>query len=152
MSLLFTIIPLIAQTNDEYAIALEVRSEGVEIQRVDTQEWIALPRRAVTPIGVGDTVRILRDGRASMQFTQASSMLLLPGSEYLVETLEQDGDAETVHLSFSGVSILNMSDIDNFRLSGRTITVTDVNGVAGFWSDDLSDDAVAVTVGSGTME
>lgn len=152
LSLLLTITPLVAQTNDEYAIALDVRSEGVEIQRVDTQEWIALPRRAVTPIGVGDTVRILRDGRASMQFTDASSMLLLPGSQYLVEALAQDNDSQTVHLTFSGVTILNMSDIENFRLTGRTITVTDVNGVVGFWSDDLSEDAVTVTVGTATIE
>ena len=67
--LIIMLLPILgtlhAQT-DELAATLEVLSAGVEVQRVNTANWIAVKIEAI--VGVGDTIRTDKTGKARITF------------------------------------------------------------------------------------
>ncbi|MBA3868454.1 MAG: FecR domain-containing protein [Anaerolineae bacterium] len=64
--LLLPILGIIHAQSDELAATLEVLSSGVEVQRVNTTNWIAVKLEAI--VGVGDTIRTDKTGKARITF------------------------------------------------------------------------------------
>lgn len=71
----------------ELAAVLEVLSEGVEVQRVNTADW--LPVRVEAIVGVGDSIRTDATGRVRITyFADGTDTELLPNTEYLINRFE----------------------------------------------------------------
>jgi hypothetical protein len=80
------------QTQNELAATLEVLSAGVEMQRVNTVNWIPLRVEAV--VGVGDTLRTDATGRARITFfADGTDTELLPNTEYRINAFSGDESA-----------------------------------------------------------
>lgn len=87
-------IGLRAQSN-ELAATLEVLESGVEVQRVNTANWIAVNIEAI--VGVGDIIRTDETGRARITFfADGVDTDLLPNTEYRIEEFEGDDDSFTL--------------------------------------------------------
>lgn len=90
------ILPMItsAQSN-ELAATLEVLEAGVEVQRANTVNWIAVNIEAI--VGVGDIIRTDDTGRARITFfADGVDTDLLPNTEYRIEQFEGDGESFTL--------------------------------------------------------
>ncbi|MCU0512985.1 MAG: FecR domain-containing protein [Anaerolineae bacterium] len=84
----------VAQDN-ELAAVLEVLSAGVEVQRVNTTNPIAVRVEAI--VGMGDVIRTDNTGRARITFFEdGAETELLPNTEYRIERFQ--GDAETFQI------------------------------------------------------
>lgn len=80
-----------AQAQGELAATLEVLAGGVEMQRVNTVNWIPLRVEAV--VGVGDTIRTDGTGRARITFfADGTDTEILPNTEFRINRFE-GGDA-----------------------------------------------------------
>ncbi|MBC8098851.1 MAG: FecR domain-containing protein, partial [Armatimonadetes bacterium] len=78
------------------AATLEVLSEGVEVKRVDTANWLPVKVEAI--VGVGDVIRTTATGRARITFfVDGTDTELLPDTEYSI--IEFSGDDDTFTLS-----------------------------------------------------
>jgi hypothetical protein len=85
-----------AAAQNELAATLEVLAPGVEVQRVNTVNWIAINIEAI--VGVGDTIRTGSGGRARVTyFADGVDAEIAPESEYRI-------------LGFTG------TDADDYRL------------------------------------
>jgi len=88
----FTLSYSTVGAQDELAAVLEVRSGGVEVQRVNTQQWI--PVRVEAIVGVGDTIRTDGRGRARVIFfADGTDTDLLPDTEYRIEKFQGNDQA-----------------------------------------------------------
>jgi hypothetical protein len=82
----------------ELAATLEVLSGGVEVQRVNTEQWIPVQVEAI--VGVGDRIRTDGSGRANIvYFADGTETEILPDTEYSIDTFE--GTEEAFNLSVS---------------------------------------------------
>ena len=82
----------------ELAATLEVINGGVEVRRVNTEQWISVQVEAI--VGVGDTIRTDDTGRANIvYFADGTETELLPETEYSIDTFE--GSEESFNLSVS---------------------------------------------------
>lgn len=80
ITLLLSALPVQAQDSSELVASLEVLSPGVEVQRVDTSNWV--PIRVETLIGEGDSIRTDATGAARVTlFRDGTSFEIDPGSE-----------------------------------------------------------------------
>lgn len=81
--------------NSELAATLEVLSSGVEVQRVNTANWIAVNVEAI--VGVGDTIRTDDTGSARITFfADGTDTEILPNSTYRIQQFEGDSDSFTL--------------------------------------------------------
>ncbi|MBL8117451.1 MAG: FecR domain-containing protein [Anaerolineae bacterium] len=86
---LFTVSISIASAQGELAATLEVLTDGVEVQRVNTTNWIAVKVEAI--VGVGDVIRTDASGRARITFfSDGVDTELLPETEYRITRFEGD--------------------------------------------------------------
>lgn len=138
-------LPLHAQ--EEYAVPMEITFDTVDIQRVNTEQQIALSAGAVAPVGVGDVLRTSRDGRAFISFGDDSFIFLLPGTTYTIESIVVDDEGFNVVGNLNGVAILRMSHDVRLQTQARDTRIVDGNGLVGIWSDNLSDDVITVAEG-----
>ncbi len=75
-----------AQSN-ELAASLEVLSAGVEVQRVNTSNWISVNLEAI--VGVGDTIRTDATGKARITFfADGVDTDIEPSTEYRITRFE----------------------------------------------------------------
>lgn len=80
----------------ELAASLEVLEPGVEVKRVNTQQWVAVEVESI--IGEGDSIRTDATGTARIIFfTDGTELTLEPGTE--VTILEFRGDASRFNIS-----------------------------------------------------
>lgn len=80
----------------ELAATLEVLAEGVEVQRVNTVNWIGVKVEAI--VGVGDTIRTNATGRARITFFKNGAETdLLPNTEYQINRFS--GDEQSFQIS-----------------------------------------------------
>lgn len=74
----------------ELAATLEVLSSGVEVQRVNTSNGIAVEVEAI--VGVGDIIRTDETGEARITFfADGTDVTIMPESEYRINAFSEDG-------------------------------------------------------------
>jgi len=90
--LVLTVVGLSANAQGELAATLEVLDDGVEVRRVNTEQWIPVSIEAI--VGVGDQIRTNDDGRARIIFfADGTDTELLPNTEYQIDRFEGDDDS-----------------------------------------------------------
>ncbi len=85
--LLLPILGTLHAQSDELAATLEVLSAGVEVQRVNTGNWIEVKIEAI--VGVGDTIRTDKTGKARITFfSDGVDTVLKENTEYRITRFE----------------------------------------------------------------
>jgi len=96
VSIVSLLIGFIVTAQNEFAASLEVLSAGVEVQRVNTANFIAVEIEAI--VGVGDIIRTDETGEARITFfADGTDVTLEPESEYRI--IEFEGDEEDFNLT-----------------------------------------------------
>lgn len=110
-------VQTLAQAQQPLAAVVEITYAGVELKRVDTDEWLPLPVGAQAPFGEGDSLRTDRTGRALLNFGEAAQTLLLPLGEYQLQMFEETDEQFTLNLRLiNGRSIQQIIDPNLIRL------------------------------------
>lgn len=90
--LLAFVTPGFIHAQRELAATLEVLSEGVEVQRVNTVNWISVKIEAI--VGVGDVIRTNSTGRARITFfADGVDTDIEPDTEYRITSFEGRDEA-----------------------------------------------------------
>lgn len=91
-----SVISFVVTAQSEFAATLEVLNSGVEVQRVNTSNFIAVEIEAI--VGVGDTIRTDETGSARVTFfADGTDVTLEPNTEYRIT--EFQGDEEDFQLT-----------------------------------------------------
>jgi hypothetical protein len=157
-----TIITIIASflmsavvvAQDNISAVIDVRYEGVEIQRENTQDWLALPQGAIAFIGAGDTIRTTNTGRVDVLFDDTSHMLLLSNTDFTLISLTSDNDRRSLEGQVNGNAVVETSTpttFDTFSLHLNDLTITHPASLISIWSFADVTDAVTVAVGTATV-
>lgn len=86
----------VVNAQNEFAATLEVLNSGVEVQRVNTANFISVGLEAI--VGVGDTIRTDETGSARVTFfADGTDVTLEPNTEYRI--VEFQGDEEDFQLT-----------------------------------------------------
>lgn len=118
---LLTILPQSLLAQGELAATLEVLSEGVEVKRVNTEQWIPVNIEAI--VGVGDQIRTSEKGRARIIFfADGTETELLANTTYQIDQFS--GNEEGFQLS---VSVLSGQTIQRLNRLLDTNSSYDVN-------------------------
>lgn len=89
------IFPLLLHAQNELAATLEVLNAGVEVQRVNTLNWIPVSVEAI--VGVGDRIRTDATGRARITFfADGVDTELLPDTVYRIQQFSGDDTQFTI--------------------------------------------------------
>jgi len=130
-ALLLLIVP--ATRAQEYAAVLRIVRPGVEIRRLNTEQWFALPIDAELPFGAGDVLRTDGEGRAWLEFNADMRFLILPDTTLELNAFDPthfaariDGDS----LQFVGAN----TDFTEFALEAGALTVTQPAEMFGVWA------------------
>lgn len=141
-----------AQAN--ISAVINVRYEGVEISRENTDLWLPLPLGAIAFIGAGDTIRTTSTGRVDIRFDGASHMLLLSNTDFTLTSFASDNGSLTFEGTLNGNAVIETSAdtiFDSFDLHLNDLTVTQPASLMGMWSFADTTDAVTVAVGTGKV-
>lgn len=97
LGLLITLLlSFVVTAQNEFAATLEVLNAGVEVQRVNTANFISVSVEAI--VGVGDTIRTDETGSARVTFfADGTDVTLDPNTEYRI--VEFQGDEEDFQLT-----------------------------------------------------
>lgn len=145
-------IAVVAQ--DNISAVIDVRYEGVEIGRENTDIWLALPRGAIAFIGAGDTIRTTGTGRVDVLFDDTSHMLVLSNTDLTITSLTSDNDKLSLEGILNGNAVVETSTpttFDTFHLQLNDLTITDPASLMGIWSFPDVTDVVTVAVGTGMI-
>ncbi len=116
-----------AQTQQPLAAVVEITYAGVELKRANTYNWLPLPFGAQAPFGEGDTLRTNKTGRAIITFDTAAQTLVLPLSEYQLQTFEETDQYFNLKLQLlSGRSvqqIINPALLHTYQLELEHMTL-----------------------------
>ena len=86
-----SIVSFVVTAQNEFAATLEVLNSGVEVQRVNTVNFIAVEIEAI--VGVGDTIRTDDTGSARVTFfADGTDVTLDPNTEYRIVEFQGDED------------------------------------------------------------
>ncbi len=89
------VFPLLIHAQNELAATLEVLDAGVEVQRVNTVNWIPVSVEAI--VGVGDLIRTDATGRARITFfADGVDTELLPNTVYSIQQFSGDDTQFTI--------------------------------------------------------
>lgn len=152
MIIIITLLMTIAASaQDNLAAVIEIRYEGVELRRENSDVWLPLPQYAVAFIGAGDTIRTDEQGRVQVSFDESTHLLLLSNSELTLTTLASDTDTLSLEAMLIGNAIFETSSdnpFDPFNLVLNDLTITDPALLMGIWSFTDATDAVTVAQGN----
>lgn len=99
--LFIIVLPILSfAQSSQLAATLEVLAGGVEVKRVNTENWIAVNLEAI--VGVGDLIRTDETGQARITFfSDGVDTDILPNSEFSIDTFESGStqDAFTLEVS-----------------------------------------------------
>ncbi len=144
--------PLAQTADDQYAATLEIARRGVEVRRVETRQWIALPQGAQIPVGAGDQLRTRRSGRALLSFVDGSQLLVLPSSALTIETYRPVSDeAWQLQARLDGVGVMRNVAITDLALATFNFTVSDAIAHFAIWADPSQADVITVAEGAITV-
>lgn len=109
--MVMSLVQTLAQAQQPLAAVVEITYAGVELKRANTDNWLPLPVGAQAPFGEGDTLRTDKTGRALLTFDAAAQTLLLPLSEYQLQTFEETDQQINLKLQLlSGRSIQHITN------------------------------------------
>lgn len=124
-------VQTLAGAQSPLAAVVEITYAGVELKRVNTEVWLPLPVGAQAPFGVGDTLRTDNTGRALLTFGAAAQTLLLPLSEYQLQTFEETDQQFALKMQLlNGRSIQHLTDpalVSTYQLDLQHMTLEQPN-------------------------
>jgi hypothetical protein len=141
-----------SQAPQELAGILNVRYDGVQIRRANTEAWLPLGSGAVMPFGSGDSVRTDTTGRVSIRFA-GGEVLVLPETEF---TLTRYAPQETLgqvewQASLIGVMVQRWNTHPlPYSLQMTDGTLIQAGEVSAVWSLPEQSDTIALHIGEGT--
>jgi uncharacterized protein YraI len=93
---IFLVLPMLSLfAQDDLAAVMTVLDAGVEVQRVNTQQWIPVSIEAI--VGVGDTIRTDDSGRALVTFfADGVETELEPNTTYRIDTFSGNDEQFTL--------------------------------------------------------
>ena len=144
----------LVSAQDNISAVIEVRYEGVEIGRENTDIWLPLPRGAIAFIGAGDTIRTDATGRVNILFDDTAHMLLLSNTDFTITSFLSHTGSLSLEGQVNGNAIIETSDatsFDEFNLQLNDLTITDPATLMGIWSFTDAIDAVTVADGIATV-
>lgn len=146
--LTLTLIQVSAQS--QYSMVIEVRREGAEIRRENTDLWLPLPRQAIAFIGSGDTIRTDAEGRVHIPIDDTAQILLLSNSEFTLTDLTVDDSISVAGMITGNAVIQTTEDTDfaSFALDLQDMQITQPARLMSVWS--FPDEVDTLTVAEGT--
>jgi hypothetical protein len=119
--LLLPILGTLRAQSDELAATLEVLSAGVEVQRVNTANWITVKLEAI--VGVGDTIRTDKTGKARITFfSDGVDTELQENTEYRITRFE--GQDTSFHIGAEVVVGQTIQRIERVLDSNSSYDIT----------------------------
>lgn len=156
--LLAIILALLTATatfaQDGLSAVIEIRYQGVEIKRVNSDLWFPLPRQAIAFIGAGDIIRTDTTGRVDIQFGESAHLLLLSNSEFMINSFTDTDDGLALDSAVNGTAVMEtMADdiFESFNLRLNDMNVTSPATLMSVWSFSDIKDAVTVADGMATV-
>jgi hypothetical protein len=143
---------IIAQ--DNLSMVIDVRYEGVEIGRENTDIWLPLPQGAIAFIGAGDTIRTTETGRVDIVLDDTAHMLLLSNTDFTIESFTSKNGNLSLEGHLNGNAIVETSEttiFDTFNLHLNDLTITQPASLMSIWSFADVTDAVTVAMGEATV-
>jgi len=150
----FLFISSVVGAQDNISAVIDVRYEGVEISRENTDIWLPLPRGAIAFIGSGDTIRTTATGRVDVLFDDSSHMLLLSNTDFTLTTFSSDNGTLSLEGTLNGNAVIETSEataFDIFNLQLNDLIVTHPASLMSIWSFPDVTDAVTVAIGAATV-
>lgn len=151
--IVFAIVP-VSYSQDNYSIAIEIRYEGVQILRENTQEWLALPENALAFIGAGDVLRTDAQGRVDILIDASTHFLMLSNSDFSLKAYTVDDGAISLNAQMNGIAIVQYSDdtdFASFELELNDMSVIRPANLMSIWSYTDEIDTVTVALGSASI-
>jgi hypothetical protein len=142
------------QAQDAYAAVITIHEPGIEILRVDTEAWIALPQGAIAVIGTGDHVRADARGRALIRFLDRFEVLLMPTSTLTIDQFRRTDQTDVeVELTLDGHLIQRTHDADHmaYRLHFGTAEAIHPSDHFAVWSDFEGTPVLTSAIGMATL-
>lgn len=153
MMTLFALILLsLSFTPQPQAAAVRVAQPGVEIRLYNTEQWIALPENAVTPLAMGDQLRTDGSGRAYITFGEQAEVILLSDSIFLLTEFETDSSGTAVFAASipQGIGLHRINQgryhlqLNDFNLTSDD---TGAGSIFGIWAFASEPDTIIVQSG-----
>lgn len=132
------------------AAPLTVLYDGVEMRRANTEQWLTLPRHAVAPVGIGDTLRTNGQGRVWIDVLGAYEILLLPNSLLTITALSYDVTAPddiTLAATLDGHMIQRTLHKGDYALEFAQGVMTQPAELMAIWSNFEQSPVVSVVEG-----
>lgn len=148
------LMTLMATAQENISAVIEVRYEGVEIRRPNSDLWLPLPQHAIAFIGSGDTIRTDEQGRVDIQFNETTHMLMLTNSEFTLTSLAINNDALSLDGMLTGNAMMETSPdtpFEAFNLALNDMTITQPATLMSIWSFPDATDAITVAQGNATV-
>ncbi len=139
----------------EFAATLEVYTEGVEVKRTETEQWIAVTGRAV--VAAGDSIRTDATGQAMIiWFDDGTLVELRPATEIVINAFNGDpnGDQFVIETQvILGQVFNNVAHLVNQDSRYTVVTPTMQAAVRGttFGIDVQADSQSTIAVGAGIV-
>ncbi len=139
----------------EFAATLEVYTEGVEVKRAETEQWIAVTGRAV--VAAGDSIRTDATGQAMIiWFDDGTLVELRPNTEIVINAFNGDPDGDQFVIETQvilGQVFNNVAHLVNQDSRYTVVTPTMQAAVRGttFGIDVQADSQSTIAVGAGIV-
>ncbi|MBI5930750.1 MAG: FecR domain-containing protein [Chloroflexi bacterium] len=139
----------------EFAATLEVYTEGVEVKRAETEQWIAVTGRAV--VAAGDSVRTNETGEAMIiWFDDGTLVELRPSTEIVINAFNGDPESDQFVIETQvllGQVFNNVAHLINQDSRYTVVTPTMQAAVRGttFGIDVQEDAQSTIAVGKGIV-
>ncbi|NOG66297.1 MAG: FecR domain-containing protein [Chloroflexi bacterium] len=139
----------------EFAATLEVYTEGVQVKRAETEQWIAVTGRAV--VAAGDSIRTDATGEAIIiWFDDGTLVELRPNTEIVINAFNGDPDGDQFVIETQvilGQVFNNVAHLINQDSRYTVVTPTMQAAVRGttFGIDVQADAQSTIAVGSGIV-
>lgn len=139
----------------EFAATLEVYTEGVEVKRAETEQWIAVTGRAV--VAAGDSIRTDATGQAMIiWFDDGTLVELRPATEIVINAFNGDPDGDQFVIETQvilGQVFNNVAHLVNQDSRYTVVTPTMQAAVRGttFGIDVQADSQSTIAVGAGIV-
>ncbi len=148
------LIATVTYAQDNLSAVIDIRYEGVEIKRVDSELWFPLPQNALAFIGAGDVIRTDATGRVDIQFGESANLLLLSNSDFTIRSLSSSNDGLVLDSVVNGNAVIQTQEdnsFSSFTLQLNDLTITSAANLMSVWSFDDATDAVTVAEGTATI-
>ncbi|GAB4547296.1 MAG: hypothetical protein OHK0023_08400 [Anaerolineae bacterium] len=110
-----------AQDDGNLVARLNVISAGVEVKRVRTSQWVAVRRESL--IGIGDQIRIVEEGRATLNFLDGVVVATLSSNAW-VELRALSGTVSALQLELIVLSgFVDVTSVRRFEPDKRPLLI-----------------------------